>query len=199
MLNKPAQRHHKSSDFDPHPGDREGVRALANRCRFQLDGRGRVWGVWIHVEFSDSEVEHLLQLPRLISVSFGASIRHTPALTEHGFAQLAKHRLLSGFFFQGNIQLNDSAIATIRDFPRLAHLMLPFCGVTDAGVRNLAIADRFFTLSLVGNSITDDSVPHLCRLKSLRRLWVGKTSISSFGYDELKAALPRCRTLNDVL
>ncbi|WP_141631494.1 hypothetical protein [Rhodopirellula baltica] len=116
-----------------------------------------------------------------------------------GFAQLAKHRLLSGFYFQGNIQLNDSAIATIRDFPRLAHLMLPFCGVTDAGVRNLAIADRFFTLSLDGNSITDDSVPHLCRLKSLRRLWVGKTSISSFGYDELKAALPRCRTLNDVL
>jgi hypothetical protein len=173
--------------------------ALANRCRFQLNGHGRVWGIRAHVEFEDCEVPHLLQLPCLISVIFGASLKCTPALTDVGFSNFANLKALRGFFFQGNKMLDDSAVSSVSSFPRLAHLMLPFCGVTDEGVRHIAVTDRFFSLSLIGNSITDDSVPHLCRLKSLRRLWVAKTSITSTGYDSLRAALPRCRTLSESM
>lgn len=192
----PAQRYRRSTEFDVRPDDAQAVSSLSAKCRFQTNGRGQVWGVVASAKFSDEEVAAFCKLPHLVSVIFGWSPNGKHSLTAHGFSQLAHLQKLKAVFSQGNKNLDDTAAMEAVHFERLDHLMLPFCGITDVGMRHLARMDRLLSLSLIGNDISDESVPYLCRLNSLRRLFVDDTRITQDGIAELQRFLTKCRTLS---
>ena len=60
-------------------------------------------------------------------------------------------------------------LATLAEQFHLEHLLLRSCQVTDAGV------------------------PHLAKMKSLKRLYLAGTDVTVKGIETLKAALPECR------
>ena len=179
--------------FEPHPEDAGAIEQLAPaRCTFGLTPRGRIYAV--AGRLGDSNVEALLQLPFLIEVTVSNMVAD-PIFTDSGFEQLLLQSSLQIFGCAQNQALTDKSVAVLSSASRMRWLCLNGCAITDIGVEHISEYGQLFGLYLADNQITNQCVPHLCRLTKLRRLRLTGTLVTESFRDKLAAHLPKCRSM----
>jgi internalin A len=116
-------------------------------------------------------------------------------LTDRGLAALSGlDQLFSLRVF--NTQLNAKAAAELRKLPLLRHVLLRECGITDAGVRELAAIPTLEELTLLDNpDVGDAGVKLLAQRPGLTRLSLEGTRITDQGLAELRG-LTKLESLN---
>jgi hypothetical protein len=75
---------------------------------------------------------------------------------------------------------------------RADELTFWYSSVTDESLRLIPRANRLKVLAIHGSDVTDASIEHFARFRSLRELFILETRISERGAKELEAALPNC-------
>ena len=109
---------------------------------------------------------------------------------------LRQFRALEELNLQG-IPIGDDTDA-FTELPRMGHLNLQDCGVTDVGASKLQGLQQLSYLSLTNcREVTDRSLPYLQTLRGLRYLYIRGTSLSSDGVRSLQAELPACFVYGD--
>lgn len=119
----------------------------------------------------------------------GNSPRVTSAVLDH-VAELSRLGHLGVWLWR----VEDDDLEQLRQMPNLTSLDLR-TNLTDESVRHLLPLERLKQLTLIGDGITDASVPLSCRLRNLTWLDLSDTSIQKNGDAArmLKQALPACR------
>lgn len=186
----------RSGEFEPKPDDASAVESLSDlKCGFQLNPRGFVFGVRGGYQFSDANVDDLLSLPFFMSLVLFRFSHHESLFSDDGFGRLCEHRRFRAYMDQNNHRITDEITRHLVAFPHVRWVLVPFCGLTDAAMPQLGDSNHLFSLSLIGNHISDESVPYLCRMTKLRRLFVRDTELTEAGFDQIKGSLPKCHTL----
>ena len=188
---------HRPSEFEPHLDDVRALEMLSDiKCVFQLNPRGFVYGVRSGHQFSDAHVDALLMLPHFMSLVLFRFPDRESLFSHDGFERLSQHKRFRAFMDQGNPQITDGLAKLLVKAPHVRWVLVPNCGLTDAAIPTLASSNHLFSLSLISNQISDDSIDGLCRMTRLRRLFLRDTKISESGFNKIKASLPKCRTIN---
>lgn len=155
--------------------------------------------------FTDSDVRHLLAIPRLGNLAFSAA----PNLTAASLAQLegienlwklefrnaglrdeqvqglaGLHSLRSLDLTQ-NDQVTDAAMEAIAGLRSLETLTLNSTAVTDAGISSLAGHSSLQRVSLLRTAVTDAALESLGQISGLRSLSLSSTHISGSGFAHL--------------
>lgn len=90
------------------------------------------------------------------------------------------------------------ATDVLVNLPRLVHLNLQDCDVTDVGVAKLQGLRQLDYLALTNSKqVTDKCLPYLKNLRDLRYLYIRGTGISADGVQALRRALPACFVYGD--
>jgi hypothetical protein len=165
-------------------------------------------------QIGDAGMKHVKGLTTLESLSLGNT-----SVTDDGLAELKELKKLKSLTVSGCIRMTDKAAETIKTFADLEYLSLPST-ITPKGVKDLAglkklkslyiggarlsdaavkdIADNMPDLqdlnlsTFSGNGLTDESVPHLSRLKKLKTLSIAGAKLTDTGLKSLQMALPGC-------
>ena len=88
-------------------------------------------------------------------------------------------------------QITDNGIKHL-DILNLESLTLLNTKVTNDGIRLLTKHPDLEFLAIESKFITDESIVHLAKMKSLRKLWINGTAITRQGFEQLKQLLPNC-------
>ncbi|TWU51486.1 leucine-rich repeat domain-containing protein [Rubripirellula reticaptiva] len=187
---------HRPGEFEPQPEDARAVESLSEiKCGFQLNPRGFVFGVRGGHRLSDAHVDDLLTLPFLMSLVLFRFSHHESLFSDGGFKRLCQHPRFRAYMDQNNPRITDDVTRHLVAFPHVRWVIVPFCNLTDAAIPRLAETNHLFSLSLIGNQISDESVPHMRRMTELRRLFLRDTEVTEAGFDQLKGSLLKCHTL----
>jgi internalin A len=165
-------------------------------------------------QIGDAGMKHVKGLTTLETLGLGNT-----SVTDDGLAELKDLKKLKSLTVSGCIRMTDKSAETIKTFADLEYLSLPST-ITPKGVKDLAglkklkslyiggatlsdeavkdIADNMPQLeglnlgTLAGNGLTDESVPHLARLKKLKTLSIIGAKLTDTGLKSLQKALPDC-------
>jgi hypothetical protein len=163
---------------------------------------------------TDAGMKHVKELTTLETLSLTNT-----GVADDGIAELKGLKNLKTLYTAGSIFMTDKSAKTIGTFANLESLTLPST-ITPKGVKDLAglkklkslyiggatlsdeavkdIADNMPQLeglnlgTLAGNGLTDESVPHLARLKKLKTLSIIGAKLTDTGLKSLQKALPDC-------
>lgn len=113
-----------------------------------------------------------------------------------GFRAMGELPALYKMYLNGT-RLTDDGLQALTRYPKLEILHIGSTSVTDKGLTLLSAWPKLVELSVSGCPITEDAIPHLALSKNLRTLFVGQTSISTSGIQQLREALPECRIVDD--
>ena len=90
-----------------------------------------------------------------------------------------------------NANLTDQGLSEIAKLTNLEVLDLSFTAITDAGLKHLANMPKLKSLYLCNNAkISNKGILALGTIKSLEKVWVNDTFVTTQGIEELKKALP---------
>jgi serine/threonine protein kinase/Leucine-rich repeat (LRR) protein len=89
-------------------------------------------------------------------------------------------------------RVTDAGLAHFQDCKNLTHLDLARTQVTDAGLAHLEDCKALTSLYLEHTQVTDASLFWIGGQLNLTGLRISGTRISLLGYEQLKAALPKC-------
>jgi beta-lactamase regulating signal transducer with metallopeptidase domain/Leucine-rich repeat (LRR) protein len=108
---------------------------------------------------------------------------------------LAPLKNLTRLEFGDKVVVDDAAMATIGDFPKLTSLTINASTATDAGLRALSDLTNldYLQLSCV---TTDGGLPALYGMKSLRMLQIASPFVTQAGLDRLAANMPALQEIN---
>ena len=95
----------------------------------------------------------------------------------------------------GNTRVTDEGLSNLVPLKKLNWLDLSATPISDASAANLSTLDNLETLWLAGTNITDASVPSLVKLTKLTELDLRGTNVTTQGRQQLRAALPKLKTL----
>jgi len=142
---------------------------------------------------TDEDLAHVSHLTGLRSVHASKA----RLVTDRGVAHLARLRRLQWLdLYQAAI--TDDGLVHLAGMVRLERLHLGWSRVHGPGVRYLAGLQRLVWLSLEDTDVDDAVVPHLLALRSLRKLAIWGTRLSTKGLATLRAGLPGCTVvMND--
>ena len=123
--------------------------------------------------------------------SFDTSITHFRFAAYHRISDMAELRKLASLpnlesaTFDGT-NLDDAGLEHVSHAKALASLSLQETSITNAGIAHLARLPKLSYLRLKDNpQLTNECVPHLCRLHGLTELQIHETSIDQAGLDRL--------------
>jgi hypothetical protein len=116
-------------------------------------------------------------------------------VTDAGVKELRNLTNLRELTFQDNDKITDTALETIKDFPKLEVLCLFHTKVTDAGLKHLSGLQQLQLLHLGDTEVTDEGMKALRALPNLRRLDLGGTRVTDRGMEEL-VELPQLERLS---
>jgi hypothetical protein len=184
-------------DFVPHDEDAEYVHLLAEmRCRFALDGNGRVYHVLAANKISDADLPLLFELRYLSQFCGWYDPPRQGDFTAAGFIRMVNHPTMERFTFEGNLGLTDDALRAIVTTDIVPYLGLSWTAITNDGVELLAGHANLQGLSLNGTEISDECVPFLCELRNLSELYITRTNVSPDSVAVLQSSLPSCRIVS---
>jgi hypothetical protein len=89
-----------------------------------------------------------------------------------------------------NTKVTDTGLAALKPLANLQRLHLELTGVGDAGLAHVKLLANLTYLNLYGTKVTDSGLDQLKNLKHLRSLYLWQTKATSNGVAKLKAALP---------
>ena len=89
-------------------------------------------------------------------------------------------------------KVSDSDLKLISEMPEIDLLVINDTDVTDDGIRHLANLP-LVSLDLTGLSITDECVPYLANIGSLRQVTISSNTLSADAQRELANANPNCK------
>lgn len=85
------------------------------------------------------------------------------------------------------LPFTDAALEELSAFPELTSLHIINCpGITDAGLKHIAVLTKLRRLDLRGSSISDQGLDQLANLKELRELSLKRTAVSDDGLVHLE-------------
>src|SRR5436190_9283801 len=87
-------------------------------------------------------------------------------------------------------KITDGGLATIEGLTYLTRLHLELTSITDAGLAHLKKLTNLNYLNLYGTAVTDAGLDHLKGLRHLKHLYVWQTKVTEAGAKNLTAALP---------
>lgn len=87
-------------------------------------------------------------------------------------------------------RVTDAGLAHLKPLVHLQRLHLELTAVTDAGLAQIKSLPSLTYLNLYGTKVTDSGLDHLKGMKYLRSLYVWQTKVTDAGVKKLKAALP---------
>ncbi len=87
-------------------------------------------------------------------------------------------------------KVTDAGLAALKPLANLQRLHLELTGVGDAGLAHVKALPNLTYLNLYGSKVTDAGLDQLKGLKHLRSLYVWQTKVTDAGAKKLKAALP---------
>lgn len=188
----------------------EGLKKLAS-----LQNLKRL-NLFFNEQITDAGMEHLKGLTTIEELTL-----NNTGVSDAGIAELKGLTGLKKLHLSGVSRLTDAAAATINGFAELEDLSLPST-ITAKGVAVLeglkklrsfylgggnpgdeavkAIAANMPELETLelgttgfdGNGVTDASVPHLAKLKKLKKAGLAGSKLTEAGLKELQSALPDC-------
>jgi hypothetical protein len=131
---------------------------------------------------TDLGAAHAADLPNLQRISaFSAALEGKCFQQFSGLKHLLQLRLARN-------PLKDETLQYLGSIPQLQFLNINRCNVSDEGVRHLADCSQLLCLNIGDNpKVTDQSIKYLLRIKKLRTLFIGGTSITAKGLLQLKA------------
>jgi hypothetical protein len=125
-------------------------------------------------------IEHISKLRQLETLELVSD-----RLTSHALKPLSALRSLRTLYlYSGGDRLTDEALKHFRDLPQLERLTIHGADFTAAGLAQLN--ERLIIVSLSGSSISDDELVCFQRLRNLKILALGETTISDSGIEALK-------------
>jgi Leucine-rich repeat (LRR) protein len=86
-------------------------------------------------------------------------------------------------------KITDAGLAAVAALTNLTRLHLELTSITDAGLTHLKRLSNLNYLNLYGTAVTDAGLEHLKALRNLRHLYVWQTKVTEAGATNLKAAL----------
>ncbi len=89
-------------------------------------------------------------------------------------------------------KVTDAGLANLKSLQQLQRLHLELTGITDAGLDHVKALPNLTYLNLFGTKVTDAGLAKLSGLKYLRGVYVWHTKVTEDGAKKLKAALPNC-------
>ncbi len=107
-------------------------------------------------------VSQMSQLQRLTLVQTNVN--------DIGAGNLSKMQSLQSLDLRGNMQAGDMALEVIAELPKLTGLKHRSSSVTDSGMESLSRNQTLGSLLIQDFKITDESGPHLAKLKKLTQL-----------------------------
>jgi hypothetical protein len=122
------------------------------------------------------------------------SLAHT-LVTDEGLREVAKIATLRDLYLYSGERYSNVRVTFGEPIPE--HRMQG-PNITDAGVRLLAELPALETLNLQGSSISNESLPYLNQITTLRRLYLDRTNILHKGVAALKKANPRLEVYRDL-
>ena len=87
-------------------------------------------------------------------------------------------------------KITDAGLAAVATLTNLTRLHLELTPITDAGLAHLKRLANLNYLNLYGTAVTDAGLENLKGLRNLRHLYVWQTKVTEVGAKNLKAALP---------
>jgi mono/diheme cytochrome c family protein len=87
-------------------------------------------------------------------------------------------------------KITDASLLVVENLTNLTRLHLELTPITDAGLAHLKKLANLNYLNLYGTAVTDAGLENLKGLRNLRRLYVWQTKVTEAGAKNLKAALP---------
>jgi mono/diheme cytochrome c family protein len=87
-------------------------------------------------------------------------------------------------------KITDAGLAVVENLTNLTRLHLELTPITDAGLAHLKKLANLNYLNLYGTAVTDAGLENLKGLRNLRRLYVWQTKVTEAGVKNLKAMLP---------
>ena len=130
---------------------------------------------------SDKGAIFARELPQLQELSAFAALIEGAC-----FADFSRLKNLSVVLLHGN-PIKDQNLKYLPAIAQLRALCLSSCGISDRGIGNLVGCNKLALLDLGANpKITDRSVASLVKLKSLREILLGGTSITYSGLTRMK-------------
>ena len=87
-------------------------------------------------------------------------------------------------------KITDAGLAAVEPLSNLTRLHLELTSITDAGLAHLKKLANLNYLNLYGTAVTDAGLENLKGLRNLKHLYVWQTKVTEAGAKGLKAALP---------
>jgi len=87
-------------------------------------------------------------------------------------------------------KITDAGLAAVEPLSNLTRLHLELTSITDAGLAHLKKLANLNYLNLYGTAVTDAGLENLKGLRNLKHLYVWQTKVTEAGAKNLKAALP---------
>ncbi len=87
-------------------------------------------------------------------------------------------------------KITDAGLAAVEPLANLTRLHLELTPITDAGLTHLKKLVNLNYLNLYGTAVTDAGLENLKELRNLRHLYLWQTKVTEAGAKNLKAALP---------
>ena len=150
-----------------------------------------MWEIGLTPRFSDEHYAALRLFPKLISVVIGAGIRADSNITDEGVTKLLSMPNISALMLTNLPRISD-AIAPDLANSNVRWLCLNCKTITDRSMQHLATMNRLLKLSLIGSSVTRNSMPDLLKLTNLRRLNLTDCDFPADDVERLRLELPRC-------
>ena len=146
----------------------------------------------IDVPIADADLTRFNGLRHFGSLGINGS-----PISDAGIANLGNLPELAGVYI-GQSNVGDEGLRDLaRRFPKIRVLHAGATKITDAGVPAMLAWKDFLVLGLPNQAITDKSIDTLAKLKYLRAVWLGGTSITRAGIERLHAARPYCAIVSD--
>ena len=156
-------------------------------CDRALAGVGHFKGLIVlsldKSDATDAGAVHAAELPQLQKITASRA-----SLTGACFKSFGVLKELVWLRLPGNL-LEDKNLPYLAALPKLTHLTISHCGISDAGIKGLIGCHKIKYLDAAQNpKITDACIADLLQIKSLQSLNINDTSITPKGILAMKGA-----------
>ncbi|MCA9199383.1 MAG: hypothetical protein KDA87_17680 [Planctomycetales bacterium] len=141
-------------------------------------------------KITDTGVARLQPLTKLRSLSFEQT-----QVTDASMQYLKAMQQLQTLYLGGSQIFGPGLAEHLMDLPKLTYLSFENSSVTDQHVSSIVQLKHVETLGLDGTQITDEALPQIAKLDSLRTLWLNKTAVTS---KRLLEFAPQIRELTNL-
>ena len=121
-------------------------------------------------------------------------------ITDDGVRRIRFFRRLEKLYIGGSHarEITDKGLLSLSRLRQLREFELRKTGVQGPGLAVLENMPNLESLSLWDSNVDNSGLPHLKKLRQLKRLVVGRTMLTPDAIQELRDALPDCEVIDDA-